>query len=103
MMTRKRGALLVCLFLIWTGICAGAIAQDNDKAKAKPVRILMQTELGEIIVEIDAARAPRTAENFLRYVDAGHYNGGRFHRTVKLDNQPASPVKIEVIQAGVNP
>jgi Cyclophilin type peptidyl-prolyl cis-trans isomerase/CLD len=36
-------------------------------------------------------------------VDAGQYNGGTFHRTVKMDNQPESPVKIEVIQAGVNP
>jgi peptidyl-prolyl cis-trans isomerase A (cyclophilin A) len=37
----------------------------------------------------------------LKYVDAGHYDGGTFHRTVRLDNQPESPVKIEVIQAGV--
>ena len=44
-----------------------------------------------------------TSANFLRYVDAGHYDGGTFHRTVKMDNQPDSPVKIEVIQAGVNP
>ena len=36
-------------------------------------------------------------------MDAGHYDGGVWHRTVKLDNQPESPVKIEVIQAGVNP
>ena len=43
-----------------------------------------------------------TTANFLRYVDAGHYDGGTFHRTVKMDNQPESPVKIEVIQAGVN-
>ena len=46
--------------------------------------------------------APGTTANFLRYVDAGHYDGGTFHRTVKMDNQPESPVKIEVIQAGVN-
>ncbi len=46
-----------------------------------------------------------TAANFLRYVDAGHYTGGRFHRTVRTqpDNQPQSAVKIDVIQAGVNP
>ena len=72
-------------------------------AQAKPVRVLVQTELGDIVVEVDQARAPATAANFLRYVDAGHYNGGLWHRTVKMDNQPESPVKIEVIQAGVNP
>jgi peptidyl-prolyl cis-trans isomerase A (cyclophilin A) len=72
-------------------------------AQPEPVRVLVQTELGDIIVEVDQQRAPATAANFLRYVDAGHYNGGVWHRTVKMDNQPESPVKIEVIQAGVNP
>jgi peptidyl-prolyl cis-trans isomerase A (cyclophilin A) len=67
------------------------------------VKVLVQTGLGDILLEVDTARAPNTAANFLKYVDAKHYNGGRFHRTVKMDNQPDSPVKIEVIQAGVNP
>ena len=68
-----------------------------------PVRVMVRTELGDILLEVDTKRAPNTAANFLRYVDAGHYDGGTFHRTVKMDNQPDSPVKIEVIQAGVNP
>ena len=63
----------------------------------------VQTELGDIVIEVDTARAPVTAANFLKYVDAGHYDGGTFHRTVKMDNQPESTIKIEVIQAGVNP
>jgi peptidyl-prolyl cis-trans isomerase A (cyclophilin A) len=71
-------------------------------AAQSPVRVLVQTELGDIVLEVDTKSAPNTAANFLRYLDAGHYDGGTFHRTVKLDNQPDSPVKIEVIQAGVN-
>jgi peptidyl-prolyl cis-trans isomerase A (cyclophilin A) len=67
-----------------------------------PVVVLIDTELGEVEVEVDVARAPSTAKNFLRYVDAGHYDGGRFHRTVTMDNQPQNDVKIEVIQASVN-
>jgi peptidyl-prolyl cis-trans isomerase A (cyclophilin A) len=59
--------------------------------------------MGDIVLEVDPVKAPGTAANFLKYVDAGHYDGGTFHRTVKMDNQPESPVKIEVIQAGVNP
>jgi peptidyl-prolyl cis-trans isomerase A (cyclophilin A) len=70
---------------------------------AAPVRVLVATELGDIVIEVDVARAPATSANFLRYVDAGHYDGGAFHRTVRPDNQPESAVKIEVIQAGVNP
>ena len=71
-------------------------------AAQSPVRVLVQTELGEIVLDVDVKAAPRTATNFLRYLDAGQFDGGAFHRTVKLDNQPDSPVKIEVIQAGVN-
>jgi peptidyl-prolyl cis-trans isomerase A (cyclophilin A) len=67
--------------------------------------VRIRTALGVIEAELDEAKAPNTVANFLRYVDAAHYTGGQFHRTVKLtpDNQPNSPVKIEVIQAGVNP
>ena len=63
----------------------------------------LETSKGTIRVELDEAKAPISSKNFLEYVDAGHYDGGTFHRTVKMDNQPDSPVKIEVIQAGVNP
>ena len=69
-------------------------------AQSNP-RVRVQTELGDIVLELDAKRAPNTTANFLKYVDAGHYDGGTFHRTVRMNNQPESPVKIEVIQAGV--
>src|SRR6266568_8057799 len=80
---------------------AAAVAVARPAAQGS-VRVLVQTERGDIVLEIDATHAPNTAANFLRYVDAGHYDGGTFHRTVKMDNQPDSLVKIEVIQAGVN-
>ena len=80
-----------------------AVVSSAHPVAQSPVRVRVQTELGDIVMEIDAKRAPNTAANFLRYLDAGHYDGGTFHRTVKMDNQPDSPVKIEVIQAGVNP
>ncbi|MCU0243173.1 MAG: peptidylprolyl isomerase [Acidobacteria bacterium] len=63
-------------------------------------RVVVATEKGDIVVEIDLARAPVTAANFLRYVDAGLYDGSTFHRTVTLANQPGNAVKIEVIQGG---
>ena len=67
-------------------------------------RVRLETELGAIVVELDG-RAPRTVENFLRYVDGGFYDGGRFHRTVTTapDNQPDKTIKIDVIQAGADP
>ena len=85
--------------------CRGRRCTSSTRSAAsdKPVRVRVQTELGDIVVEVDTARAPVTAANFLKYVDAGHYDGGTWHRTVKMDNQPESTIKIEVIQAGVNP
>ena len=61
----------------------------------------IETELGSIEILVDEERAPVTAANFLKYVDLGHYDGGQFHRTVRLDNQPHDKVRIEVIQASV--
>lgn len=49
-----------------------------------PVRVRLETALGAIEIEVDAARAQVTAANFLRYVERGDYDGGRFHRTVPL-------------------
>ena len=65
-------------------------------------RVVIETEMGSIEVELDPAAAPRTVANFLRYVDEGFYNGGQFHRTVTMENQPDDDVKIEVIQASAN-
>ena len=89
-------ALVVIGGLAW----ASPLGHAQTAAPAT-ARVRVQTELGDIVIEVDGKRAPGTVANFLRYVDAGHYDGGTFHRTVKMDNQPESPVKIEVIQAGV--
>jgi peptidyl-prolyl cis-trans isomerase A (cyclophilin A) len=63
-------------------------------------RVRVHTSLGDVVVIIDTVHAPVTSANFLRYVDAGRYANGRFHRTVTLQNQPDNLVKIEVIQGG---
>jgi peptidyl-prolyl cis-trans isomerase A (cyclophilin A) len=67
--------------------------------------IRIHTDLGVIEAELFADKAPATVANFLKYVDAGRYTDGQFHRTVKVqpDNQPKNAVKIEVIQGGANP
>ncbi len=70
-------------------------------AQTRLVIVVIETESGVIDTEIDTVHAPVTAANFLKYVDAGYYNGGQFHRAVKADNQPNNLVKIEVVQAGV--
>lgn len=89
------------LLLAWAG-CTPPPAGDGVGGRAA-ARVVLSTDLGEIELELDQARAPITTANFLRYVAAGRYEGGRFHRTVRLDNQPDNDVLIEVIQAGVDP
>jgi peptidyl-prolyl cis-trans isomerase A (cyclophilin A) len=71
-------------------------------AGASPVRVRIETPLGLIEAEIDSAKAPRTAANFLANVDRGVYTRSRFHRTVRADNQPNDSVRIAVIQASID-
>ena len=83
--------------------CALPLGACADDPAAKPVRVLIQTDKGDIEVELDAAKAPVTVANFLRYADGHFYDGGRFHRTVTPGNQPDNKIKIEVVQAGPDP
>jgi len=99
-MPRSAAAILAAVLLL---AAASAGAEPGRGERGDRVRVVLETGLGDIEVEVDLARAPITAANFLRYVDAGLYDGGLFHRTVKPGNQPGSAVRIEVIQGGVDP
>ena len=44
--------------------------------------ILMKTTKGNIKIELDAAKAPKTVANFLKYVESGHYTDTIFHRVI---------------------
>jgi len=50
-------------------------------ADKNPV-VLMSTSMGNFRIELDAAKAPITAKNFVDYVSAGHYDGLIFHRVI---------------------
>ena len=45
-------------------------------------RVALHTSQGDIVVELDPVKAPKTVENFLQYVKDGHYNGTVFHRVI---------------------
>jgi len=45
-------------------------------------KVKLATSLGDIVIELDATKAPKTVENFVAYVKAGHYNGTVFHRVI---------------------
>jgi peptidyl-prolyl cis-trans isomerase A (cyclophilin A) len=58
-----------------------AAATAQDKGAAAP-RVLLATSLGDITLQLDAEKAPKTVANFLEYVKAGHYDGTVFHRVM---------------------
>jgi peptidyl-prolyl cis-trans isomerase B (cyclophilin B) len=45
--------------------------------------IKLTTSLGVIGIELDAAKAPKSAQNFIDYVNAGHYDNTVFHRVIR--------------------
>ncbi len=93
-------ALALCVFM---GSLPFATA-----AQAATTAVRLQTNMGDIIVRLDAAKAPETVKNFLQYVKSGHYDGTVFHRVIKgfmiqgggmtpdLKTKPTNaPIKIE--------
>lgn len=62
-----------------------AAAEKAPKTtERKIVKVLMKTSEGDIKLELDAEKAPKTVANFKAYVESGHYNGTIFHRV--MDN-----------------
>jgi peptidyl-prolyl cis-trans isomerase A (cyclophilin A) len=45
-------------------------------------RVRLATSVGDIVLELDRDKAPKTVDNFVQYVRAGHYDGTVFHRVI---------------------
>lgn len=50
---------------------------------ADPIQVEFDTSEGKFVMELNAEKAPKTVENFLGYVDSGHFDGTVFHRVIK--------------------
>ncbi len=61
--------------------------------------VIIETELGSFEIELEAVKAPISVANFLAYVDAGAYDDGMFHRTVRPGTESRTDYPIQVIQA----
>ncbi|QBZ82943.1 Peptidyl-prolyl cis-trans isomerase cyp18 [Hydrogenovibrio crunogenus] len=72
-MTRRLA--FITLFLSFFSISSLAADKTNPQ-------VLVQTNMGNIIIELYPDKAPKTVENFLRYVNEGFYNGTIFHRVI---------------------
>jgi cyclophilin family peptidyl-prolyl cis-trans isomerase len=68
--------LTIFLFTLLLGLSTAVGADDSQP------RVRLVTSKGDIVLQLDRAKAPKTVENFLRYVQDGHYNGTLFHRVI---------------------
>ena len=76
MISRRNSALaLASLALAATFSVASVRAEEAPKVK-------LATSMGDIVVQLDPAKAPKTVENFLQYVKDKHYDGTVFHRVI---------------------
>ena len=75
---RNRFSVLWLLLVLVPGVSAVHAQEKGDK----PL-IQITTNLGTMVAELDAEKAPETVQNFLQYVDAGFYNGTIFHRVIE--------------------
>ncbi len=74
MQRRSLTRLLACAALLGTVLSAAA-------QKTAP-RVKLETSLGQIVLELDAQKAPKTVANFVQYVKDRHYDGTVFHRVI---------------------
>ncbi len=64
-----------------TLLAATLLALASLPALAQKVRL--STSAGDIVLDLDAEKAPKTVANFVQYVKAGHYDGTIFHRVIE--------------------
>lgn len=63
--------------------CALLAAPQGIRAQGPDPVVKLETSMGDILVRLDARKAPMTTANFLEYVKAGQYDGTIFHRVIK--------------------
>ncbi len=76
---KKTIFLLVFLLIIGS---FGFVCNAKEKQMDMP-RVLIETNHGKIVIELDSKAAPKTVDNFLTYVNDGFYDGTLFHRVIK--------------------
>lgn len=78
---RIRRQLTMAMVVSLSALTLPLSAQAADAA-AMP-KVLLTTSLGDIVLELNAAKAPKSVENFLQYVADKHYDGTVFHRVIE--------------------
>jgi peptidyl-prolyl cis-trans isomerase B (cyclophilin B) len=74
--------LLFCSAFVLLAAAGHAAAPQINPALAKGDMVRLETSLGDIVIELNSAKAPITVANFKNYVKSGFYDGTIFHRVI---------------------
>ena len=87
---------------ILTALITIALAACSPTPPDEPSspRAIIETELGDIVVELNPHAAPITVANFIMHVEAGVYDGGAFYRAVRDDNERPDVEPMNLVQGG---
>jgi len=67
----------------WSGVCLlSAVLASSLQVAAENPKVTMKTTLGDIVLELDAEKAPISTYNFIKYAESGYYEGTIFHRVI---------------------
>jgi peptidyl-prolyl cis-trans isomerase A (cyclophilin A) len=66
----------------WLGWTLSAALMLGTCGSAWAEKVKLATSMGDIVLDLDRDKAPKTVENFVQYVKAGHYDGTVFHRVI---------------------
>ena len=69
---------IMLAFIMLASVAPGHAASTSGR----PTVIKLETSMGDIVLELDDAKAPKTCANFIKYVESGHYDGTIFHRVI---------------------
>ena len=94
---------------ISASVTGGGVTLHTAKLNVPQPRVTMKTSMGDILLELDPAKAPLSVKNFLKYVNANFYNNLIFHRVIPnfviqtggfdanlVQVTPRAPIKLEV-------
>lgn len=70
------------IFVLTPYTSASAESPSTNQGNSMSTKVKLQTNQGDIVIELNSEKAPETAANFLEYVNSGFFDGTIFHRVI---------------------
>jgi peptidyl-prolyl cis-trans isomerase A (cyclophilin A) len=97
---------MATLLIIWRRIALATVLllmvpTLAAKPVTPPLEVLLETELGNIVIEVNESQAPKTSEYFLGLIDRGDYDGGSFYRAGSASSGTHVDASPQLLQGGL--